>query len=75
MRSWSWNKPTDIVQPLDEGEHTDDTDDHDASELEWCFEDPELTMQLHAVKSGRGWMVMTVISTVVAVCAGIALVL
>jgi hypothetical protein len=70
----SWNKPTDIVEPLDEDEQADTTDEHD-SDLDWCFEDPELTMQLHAIKRGRGWMVMTVISTVVAVCAGIALVL
>ncbi len=67
-----WNRPTKIVMPLDEdASPAEETGD---SELDWCFEDAELTRQLRAVKGGQGWMLMTIASTIVAVCAGIALV-
>jgi hypothetical protein len=68
----TWNRPTDVVMPFEDGEATSEAS---TEELDWCFEDPELTMQLRAVNEGRGWMVMTVVSSLVAVCAGIALVL
>ncbi len=60
--------------PLDTGEPAD-PEARDDAELDWCFDDPELTRQLRAVKEGRGWLLMTAVSTLVALGAAIALVL
>lgn len=68
------NRPTKVVMPFDD-DGAPRTEEGEDSELDWCFEDAELTRQLRAVKSGQGWMLMTIVSTIAAVSAGVALVL
>lgn len=40
--------------PLDLESQTPPDEPGDTDELDWCFDDPELTRSLRAVKSGRG---------------------
>jgi len=33
----------------------------DDEKLDWCYDDPVLTAQLKAVKTGRGWIVTMIV--------------
>jgi hypothetical protein len=71
MRSKS--QVTDVVMPLDdEGDDETVRDDHDC-ELDWCFDDPELTQQLKAVKGGRGVIVTIAIACTLMIGAAVGL--
>ena len=73
MRSKS--QVTDVVMPLeDQGADEVVRDDHDC-ELDWCFDDPELTQQLKAVKRGRGVVVTIVVACTLMLGAAVGLAL
>jgi hypothetical protein len=69
-------RPTDLVLPVDDSSEPDPVAEAEAAaaELDWSFEDAELTMQLKAVKQGRGWILGAICASFLALAAGIALV-
>ena len=72
MRRFS--QPTELVERFDDAP-SDETPDANDSELDWCFDDAELTRQLRAVKRGRGLALTMLCASLAAVSAGILLVL
>jgi len=69
-------RPTDLVFPVDTPEPDPVAEaEAAATELDWSFNDPELTMQLKAVHAGRSRIVMMLATTLVAMAVAIALVL
>ena len=69
-----FQQTTDLVEPLDE-ESSEPGPDADDSELDWCFDDAELTRQLREVKRGRGLTITMLCASLAAVAAGIFVVL
>jgi hypothetical protein len=70
-------RPTDLLFPFDDSPEPDPVAEAEAAALEqdWSFDDAELTMQLRAVKQGRGWTIAIIAGTILAMAAAISLVL
>lgn len=66
-------RPTDVVLPMEGDEDASPADD--IEQLDWCFDDPQLTMQLRAVHRGRGWILASIAGSIAAIATGIALVI
>jgi hypothetical protein len=70
-------RPTDLVFPLETGPEPDPVAEAEAAatELDWSYNDAELTMQLKAVHAGRGRILMMIAASMLAVSTAVALVL
>ncbi|HUS32683.1 MAG TPA: hypothetical protein VMZ53_29480 [Kofleriaceae bacterium] len=70
-------RPTDLVFPLVDADEPDPIAEAEAAatELDWSFHDAELTQQLKAVHRGRGWLLLGLTSSVLAIAAGVAIVI
>jgi hypothetical protein len=69
-------RPTDLVFPLDASEPDPAVEaEAAATEMDWSYDDPELTMQLKAVHAGRGRILMMLGMTLLAMSAAVALIL
>ena len=69
-------RPTDLVFPVDDAPEPDPAAEAEAAaaELDWSFDDAELTMQLKAVKRGRGWILAGLCTSLIALATAIAFV-
>jgi hypothetical protein len=68
-------RPTDLVLPLDDSQAESDPiaeAEAAAAELDWSYDDAELTMQLRAIKQGRGWILSGIAASVFALGAAVA---
>jgi len=69
-------RPTDLIIPSGKSE-PDPVEEAEAAatEMDWSYNDPELTMQLKAVHAGRGRILVMLATTLLAMSTAVALVL
>jgi hypothetical protein len=69
------HRVTDLVDPFPSDEPAVEPEEEDHLELDWCFRDEVLALELRHVRSGRGPILAVIAGSIALIAIGIASVL